>query len=406
MPSALAAQTLAERAAACLMGNYGERSLAIVRGRGARCWDADGAEYLDFLAGIAVNNLGHCHPAVAEAIERQARQLVHCSNSFLIEPQIELAERLLAETGLAKAFFCNSGAEATEAAIKLARYRTHGTPGRSTVLCFEASFHGRTYGAMSATWSKKVRTGFDPLAPGFVFARFNDLAHVDEAWDDSVCAVLVETIQGEGGVNPATPGFLAGLRERCTARDALLITDEIQCGMGRSGRAFAYQHGNVAPDLVPVAKALGGGLPIGALLAAKNCADVLVKGTHGSTFGGNPVACAAGIASCEILFDPEFLREVGRKGCMMWGVLDSIKAEFPDLVEGVRGMGLMQGLVLAKPGNDVPMIARRHGLLFNCTADRVLRFLPPLVVTDADIDEMGEKLRATLREAAPALRAS
>lgn len=401
MPQAPAAASLAERAKSVLMGNYGDRDLAIVRGRGARCWDQHGNEHLDFLAGIAVNNAGHCHPAVVEAIERQARELIHCSNAFLVEPQIELAERLVAKSGLAKAFFCNTGAEATEAAIKLARLRTRGTPGKSTVLCFENSFHGRTYGAMSATWSRKVREGFEPLAPGFEFARFNDLEHAASKFDDSICAVLVETIQGEGGIHVATPEFLAGLRALCDKHDALLITDEIQCGIARSGKAFAYQHGGVSPDLVPIAKALGGGLPIGALLAAGHCADVLVKGSHGSTFGGNPVACAAGLAACDLLFDDAFLAEVGRKGCMMWGAFEELKNEFPEWIEGVRGLGLMQGLVLRASGMDFPAIGRRHGLLFNCTADRVLRFLPPLVIDDADIAEMAEKLRACFREAGP-----
>ncbi len=393
-------QSLAERAQNVLMPNYGQRSIAIVRGQGSRCWDADGKEYLDFLSGIAVNNLGHNHPAVVEAIHKQVDALCHCSNAFLIEPQIELAERLTAATGLAKAFFGNSGTEMTEAALKLARrwsLETKGA-GNDTVIAFENSFHGRTYGSMSATWSKKVRTGFGPLLPGFAFAKFNDLDSVDEVWTDQVCAVLVETVQGEGGVNPATEEFLKGLRERCTARGALLIVDEIQCGMSRTGRPMAYQHYGIEPDLVPVAKAVGGGLPLGALLARAEYADVLDLGSHGSTFGGNPVACAAGKAVCDILFQDDFLRSVGEKACKFWGKLEELKAEFPDLVESVRGKGLMLGLVLKVPGADAIPITRKNGLLFNCTAERVLRFVPPLTISDADIEEAAEKLRVSLKE--------
>ncbi|MBI5153680.1 acetylornithine/succinylornithine family transaminase [Candidatus Poribacteria bacterium] len=393
-------EELAARAARCLMPNYGERNLAIVRGKGCRCWDADGTGYLDFLGGIAVNNLGHNHPAVVRAIKKQAGELVHCSNAYLIERQIELAELLCNQTGLDKAFFCNSGAEATEGSIKLARLWSRNTrgPGKHTILCFEGSFHGRTYGAMSATWSKKVRTGFEPLAPGFVFAKLNDLASVDAVWDDTVCAVLVETIQGEGGVTPCEGDFLRGLRERCTARNALLIADEVQCGMGRSGRVMAYEHAGIEPDIVPIAKAVGGGLPLGGILARGHIAGHFSKGTHGSTFGGNPIACAAGAAACKVLFKPAFLKGVGKKGCKLWGVLEGIQRAYPDLVQGVRGAGLMLGLVLKVPGADLVTIGRRHGMLFNCTADTVLRFLPPLIVSDAEIAEAGEKLAATFAE--------
>jgi predicted acetylornithine/succinylornithine family transaminase len=398
--SPAATESLAARAARVLMGNYGERTLAIVEGRGARCRDESGREYLDFLGGIAVNNLGHCHPAVVEAVRRQAGRLIHCSNAFLIEPQVELAEALAAQTGLSRFFFCNSGAEATEAAIKLARLwglKTKG-PGHATVLVFEGSFHGRTYGSMSATWSPKVREGFDPLVPGFTFAKLNDLASVDAAWDDSVCGVLVETVQGEGGVTPCSAEFIRGLRERCDARGALLVLDEVQCGFGRSGRAFAYEHSGVAPDVVPMAKAIAGGLPLGALGVTEPLADVLHKGSHGSTFGGNPVACAAGLAVARVIFDEAFLATVRERACEWWGILESLKADFPDDIREVRGLGLMQGLVLNRSGADCVGIGREHGLLFNCTADTVLRFLPPLIVTPDDLAEAGDKLRRTLSQ--------
>ncbi|MCB2153429.1 aspartate aminotransferase family protein [bacterium] len=391
---------LAQRAAHVLMGNYGERNLAIVRGEGARCWDADGNEYLDFLAGIAVNNVGHSHPAVVEAIARQAKEMIHCSNAFLIEPQIRLAERLTEATGMERAFFCNSGTEATEAAIKTARIwarNTRGT-GHHKVIAFEGSFHGRTLGSMSATWSKKVREGFDPLTPGFEFAKLNDLESVDKVWSDEVGGVLVETIQGEGGIHPCTQEFLEGLRERCTERGAALIVDEVQCGMSRSGRIMAYQHLDIEPDIVPIAKAIGGGLPLGALLVKDEYGQHLAKGTHGSTFGGNPVACAAGLAVCDVLFEDSLLRQVGEMGCYFWGKLEELKSEFPDLIEGVRGKGLMLGLIMKKPSMDMVAIGRRHGMLFNCTADRVIRFLPPLIITRDDIDEAVVKLRSSLTD--------
>lgn len=391
---------LAEQGRALFPLNYGARDITMVRGAGSRCWDATGREYLDFLGGIAVNNVGHCHPAVVEAIKRQAEQLLHCSNFFMAESQLQLAERLLSTTGMARVFFCNSGTEATEAAIKMARLfaRNARGPGHHKVLVFEGSFHGRTYGAMSATWSPKVRTGFDPLLDGFEFARLNDIESVEAVLDSSFAAVLVETVQGEGGVIPCAPGFLAGLRALCDKHGVLLICDEIQCGMGRCGRPMAYMGAKARPDLVPLAKAIGGGLPLGALMMSQGVADVMQPGVHGTTFGGNPVACAAGVAVCDIVFDPEFLGAVGEKGCHWWGILESLHQQYPDHCSHVRGLGLMQGLVLKVPGAKAVEIGRKHGLLFNCTADKVLRFLPPLTTTVDEIDEAAAKLRATFAE--------
>ncbi len=391
---------LREKAGRYLMPNYGTRDIALVHGEGVRVRDSDGKEYLDFLAGIGVNNLGHCHPAVVAAIKRQAETLLHVSNGFLIAQQIELAERLCANLGMDKALFANSGAEVTEAAIKLARLwsRNKFGEGRHTIMVFTNSFHGRTFGALSATYSPKVREGFDPYLPGFVFAEFNNLADVDEKWDDSVCAVMLETVQGEGGIRPATAEFLRGLRQRCTERSAALVCDEVQCGMGRTGRRMAYQWAEVLPDMVPVAKALGGGVPIGALLARGEFADTFQKGSHGTTFGGNPLVCAAALAATEILFEEGFLAEVGRKGCSLWGHLEGIIADFPDICAEVRGAGLMQGLVLKVPALAFPPIARKHGLLLNATAETVVRLLPPLVVSDEDLEEGADKLRAALSE--------
>lgn len=387
---------LLDRANAVFAPNYGARQVAMISGKGARCHDSEGREYIDFLSGIAVNALGHCDDAVTQAIVEQAGKLTHCSNVFVIEPQVALAERLVAESGLDKVFFGNSGAEATEASIKLARLAARNTrgPGHHKILSFRGSFHGRTYAAMSATASPKVRQGFDPLCEGFEFADLNDLASVDAILDETFAGVLVETVQGEGGVVPCTEEFLAGLRERCTRLGVALILDEIQCGMGRCGRAFAYQHFKAQPDIVPLAKALGGGLPLSALLMKDEYAQHLVQGTHGTTFGGNPVACAAGLAVCDRVFDPPFLAEVGVKGCALWGALEDLKRDYPDLVERVRGLGLMQGLVLTVPGADAVAIARDHGVLINCTADRVLRLLPPLSITMEEIEEGARRLRA------------
>lgn len=391
---------LQERAEKWLMPNYGLRDTALVRGKGARAWDADGREFLDFVSGIAVNNLGHCHPAVVQAIQRQAETLIHTSNGFLLQPQIDLAQLLCSQLAMGKAFFGNSGTEVTEGAIKLARLwgREGFTDTKYKLMVFTGSFHGRTYGAMSGTYSPKIRKGFEPFVPGFVFAEFNNLDDVDDKWDENICGVMVETVQGEGGVRPATAEFLQGLRQRCTQRQAALICDEVQCGMGRSGHRMAYQIANVEPDIVPLAKALGGGFPIGALLARGVFADIFTKGRHGTTFGGSPLACAAALAATRVIFDDQFLREVGVKGCALWGKLQEVASEFPNLCDHVRGVGLMQGLVMKVNAMDIPAIGRRHGLLINATAETVLRILPPLIVTDAELDEAQQKLTATLAE--------
>jgi predicted acetylornithine/succinylornithine family transaminase len=384
-----------------LMPNYGSRDVTLVRGKGSWAWDANGREYLDFLSGIAVNNLGHCHPAVVEAMQQQAGELIHCANGVLIESQVRLAELLCTQLGMDKAMFANSGAEVTEGAIKLARMwsvEKFNRPSRYQIMVFKGSFHGRTYGAMSATWSPKVRKGFEPFTPGFVFAEFNDIADVKRLWSDDICAVMLETIQGEGGVRPATPEFLQALRALCTERDAVFVCDEVQCGMGRSGKRMAYEWSGVQPDLVPIAKALGGGFPISALIARGEFADVFTKGRHGTTFGGGPVACTAALAASRILFDPTFLSEVSRKGCKLWGMLEQIVRDMPALCDHVRGMGLMQGLVLKKSAMDFPVTARKHGLLSNGTAETVVRILPALTVTDEELEEGVRRLRSALEE--------
>lgn len=395
-------KALKQKALKYLMPNYGERDICLVRGKGCRAWDSDGEEYLDFLAGIAVNNLGHCHPKIVEAIRDQASTLIHTANGVLIEPQVLLAELLCEELEMDKVMFGNSGAEVTEGAIKLARLWSREKFGEKAakhkIMVFTGAFHGRTFGAMSATYSPKVRKGFDPFLPGFIVAEFNDLDDVRAKWDDQICAVMVETVQGEGGVRPATKEFLQGLRALCTEKQAALILDEVQCGMGRCGRRMAYMHSHVEPDILPVAKALGGGVPIGALLARGEFADVFTKGRHGTTFGGNPLATAGALASAKVIFQEDFLREVGRKGCKLWGHLDELIEEFSKDCSHVRGLGMMQGLVMKRDALSIVKIARSHGLILNVTAGHVIRLLPPLVITDAEIEEGIEKLRAALKD--------
>ncbi len=398
--STLSTSSLKQDAVNYLMPNYGERDICLVRGRGVRAWDSDGVEYLDFLSGIAVNNLGHCHPAVVEALQQQAAELIHTSNGVLIEPQIRLARYLCEQLELEKVLFANSGAEVTEGAIKLARLWASEKFGANhhKIMVFNGSFHGRTFGAMSATYSPKVRKGYDPLLPGFVFADYNDLQDVDAKWEEGICAVLLETVQGEGGVRPADGDFLIGLRERCSERQAALICDEVQCGMGRTGRRMAYMHAGVKPDIVPMAKALGGGVPIGALAARGEFADVFTKGRHGTTFGGNPLSTAAALAACQVLFDDGFLKEVGEKGCKLWGHLEELVREFPDLCDHVRGLGLMQGLVLKHDAPELVKIARKYHLITNVTAGNIVRVLPPLIISHAEIEEGVDKLRSAIKE--------
>lgn len=391
---------LVEKASEHIMGNYGQRDMIITRGQGSRVWDQNDKEYLDFLGGIAVNNVGHNHPEVIEAIHEQSSNLVHCSNVFLIEKQIELAEILCNATELDKVFYGNSGTEVTEGALKLARRWAMENKGddKHTILCFEGSFHGRSYGAISATWSEKVRTGFGPLLPGFKFAKLNNLSSVDEVWDDSICAVLVESVQGEGGIHPASKEFMQGLQQRCKDHKALLMMDEIQCGFSRTGYKFSYQHGDISPDVCLTAKAIGGGLPLGALIVSDKVADVLQPGSHGSTFGGNPVACAAGVAVCNILFEEDFVNSVRKRGHNFWKALEDLKKDFPDLVDHVRGPGLMLGLQLKTDGTSIPAIGRKHGLLFNCTQGSVLRFLPPLNTPDSMFDQAISLMKNILNE--------
>lgn len=385
------------RADRVVMNTYGRQPLVLVRGEGSRVWCDEGIEYLDFVAGLAVCNLGHAHPAVAQAASEQLNRLVHVSNLYYTTPMVELAEELVCLSFADRVFFCNSGTEAMEGAIKLCRRNSAERfgPNRYKIICMLDSFHGRTLGSLSATGQKKFWQGFEPLLPGFAFVPFNDLPALQAAVDDTVCGIILEPVQGEGGVNLADAEYLAGVRQLCDKHGILLIYDEVQCGLGRTGRLFAYQHSEVAPDIMALAKAMAGGLPMGALLATEEAAQGFVPGTHASTFGGGPVIAAAAKASLKILSDFSFLKEVREKGEYVKGKLQELKARLP-IIQEVRGVGLMWGIQLTQDGTPVVAACRERGLLVNCTQGNVIRLLPPLVVKKEELDQGLEILTQAL----------
>ena len=381
------AEIIARSAAWELGGVYARQPVAFVRGRGCELWDADGKRYLDFFAGLSVNNLGHCHPAVVEAICAQANRLLHTSNLYYTESVGALAERLCRHSFAERAFLCNSGAEANEAAMKLVRrWGADVGGGRYEILATVGSFHGRTFGTLTATGQEKYHRGFLPLLPGIRLVPFDDLEATAAAIRDETVAIMIEPIQGEGGVVVPRSDYLGGLRDLCDRRKLLLVFDEIQVGLGRTGTLFAYEQTGVVPDVMTLAKALGGGIPIGAMLTTNRIAEVFTLGAHGTTFGGNPVACAAGVAAMDALADPALLASVRRVGARFRAGLERL-ADRHRRIRAVRGIGLMLGVVLDAPGQPIVERCREAGLLINCTADRVLRFLPPLVVTEPEVDE-------------------
>lgn len=382
-----------------VMKTYNRYPVSFVKGEGCWLYDDKGKKYLDMLAGIAVCNLGHCHPRVSEAVCEQAKRLIHVSNLFHIETQAELA-RLICENSFGdKVFFCNSGAEANEGAIKLARrYGTEKREDKYEIVAFRQSFHGRTMAAVSVTGQGKYSEGFGPMLSGVKFADFNDLSSVESVISERTAGIIVEPVQGEGGVIPAEGEFLKGLREIADSVDAVLIFDEVQTGIGRTGKLFAYQHYGVEPDVMTLAKALGNGVPIGAIVANEKAADVLKPGLHASTFGGNPLSTAAGIAVMEEVLKPGFLEEVEEKGSYLKKRLEEIVEEFPNLLDGVRGKGLMLGVVCKVSCGDIVMTALERGLIINCTAGNVLRFVPPLIITKEEMDYGLEILRGVLKE--------
>ncbi|HEX6175448.1 MAG TPA: aspartate aminotransferase family protein [Candidatus Binatia bacterium] len=365
---------------------YARIPIALVRGKGTRVWDADGKEYLDFLAGIAVNNLGHCHPAILRAIREQSKKLLHVSNLYHILPQSELARELCHHSFAERVFFCNSGAEANEAAIKLVRrYGLEKLGGRYEILSTHNSFHGRTLATLTATGQEKIRAGYDPLPSGFRQVPYNDLAAIEEAIDEKkTAAVLVEPIQAEGGVNVPDEAYMRGLRELCDQRSILLIFDEVQTGMGRTGRLFGYEHFAIKPDIMTLAKALGGGLPLGAMLAREEIATSFGPGSHASTFGGNPVACSAGLVVMQTLLSGA-LENCLQMGSYFVRGLEALQKRF-SFIREVRGKGLMIGMELEIEGSKIADSCMHEGLLLNCTAYKVLRFVPPLTIRKNEID--------------------
>jgi acetylornithine/N-succinyldiaminopimelate aminotransferase len=393
-------RTWRERGEAVFIGTYSRYPLAMVKGAGCRLYDADGREYLDFLSGIAVTALGHCHPAVTEAIRRQAGEYLHVSNLFHMAPQIELAELLTGHSFAEKVFLCNSGAEANEAAIKLARI--HAGPGRYRIISLAGSFHGRTLATVAATGQLKFHQGFEPLPEGFVHAPFGDLDALAAMIDETTCAILCEPLQGEGGVRPLAADYLRGIRELCDRHDLLLIFDEIQTGIGRTGSLFAYQQLGIVPDILSAAKALGNGLPIGAILTTNAIAAAFTPGTHASTFGGNPVAAAAAVATLEVILAAGFLDTVIARGAYLRNALTGLQQRFPQWIDTVRGMGLMVGAVLTSQATaQGPEIVQRmleRGCIINFAGNVALRFVPPLIVTEAEIDQLIAILGEVLAE--------
>ena len=368
------------------MNTYTRIPVAFTHGKGVWVWDQSGKKYLDALAGIAVSTLGHGHPRLTRAIAEQSARLIHTSNLYAIAEQERLAEKLAKISGMDSAFFCNSGCEANEAAIKLARLHGHGRGvDAPSIVVMDKAFHGRTIATLSATGNKKVQAGFEPLVPGFVRVPLNDIEAVRRvaAQDTSVVAVLIEPIQGEGGINLTTMQYLRELRELCDRKGCLLMVDEVQCGLGRTGKWFVYQHAGIAPDVVLLAKGLASGVPIGACLARGAAAEVFKPGTHGSTFGGNPLACAAALATLEAIEDEGLMENAGRVGALLLQGLREALAGRPGVIE-VRGHGLMIGVELERPCGELVGRAMDAGLLVNVTMDNVIRLLPPLVMKEAE----------------------
>lgn len=379
-----------------LMNTYGRDGISLVHGSGARVWDAEGREYLDFVSGIAVCGLGHCHPRVVAAIREQAQRLMHCSNLYHIENQALLARMLLAGSPFGKAFFCNSGTEANEAAIKLARKYArvkHGVA-RYEILTALKSFHGRTLGSLTATGQTKYHKDFGPLPEGFTYVPFNDILAMEQAVTGKTAAVLLEPIQGEGGIYVADEEYLWRVRELCDETGAILIMDEVQTGIGRTGRMFGFEHFRVVPDAITLAKSLGGGFPIGALLAKDEVAEVFTPGTHAATFGGNPLACAASLAVLKTMQEEDIVNHVTDVSQILFNRLNTLKERHPQVTE-IRGRGLMVGIeVLGKPETGIESPAKLicsmcagMGLLVNAVTDTTLRLLPPLIVGEEEIEQ-------------------
>lgn len=378
-----------------VLGTYARQPIVFVRGEGARLWDSEGREYLDFLAGIAVVQVGHCHPRIAAAIANQAQTLMQVSNLYHNALQAPLAKRLCGMAGMEKAFFCNSGAEANEAALKIVRKWGKQKRGNDCfeIITFQGSFHGRTMGTVTATAQPKYQAPFAPLVPGFHYAPLNNLHALDELISEKTCAVMIEPIQGESGINIASPDFLNGIRALCDEAEVLLIFDEVQCGMGRTGRFLASQIAGVQGDIVTLAKGIADGFPMGACLTRGEAAHTLVPGDHGSTFAGQPLACAAALATLDVLEDENLMPRAEQTGQYFRAALNKLRAEFPARITEVRGHGLMVGVQFAQPeAKNLYQGLLQSGIIANATGDHVLRFVPPLIVTNADCDRVVDTL--------------
>jgi len=372
-----------------IMHTYKRIPLVVTKAKGIYLWDDAGKKYMDFLGSRGAANVGHSNPDVVKAIAAQAKQLILAGNDFYTLPQTELAQILVKHSFADQVFFCSSGAEANEAAIKLSRlysFKTYGQ-GRHVIISAANSFHGRTYGALSATGQQKYQTGFEPMLPGFRYVNFNDIEEMDASLDDDVCAVILEPVQGEGGVYPASSDYIKFVREQTGKKDILFIMDEVQAGLGRTGRLFAYENYKIKPDIVTIAKSIAGGVPMGAVLANKKVSGFFIYGTHGTTFGGAPISAAAGIAAMRYLIRHNLSANANKLGKILQKRLLQLKGRFGSAIKDVRGMGLIVGIEFYESGipSDIFYECLKHGLIINITNGNIIRFLPPLIITENEL---------------------
>ncbi len=378
---------------------FARYKIVLDHGDGVYVYDTQGKKYLDYLGGIAVNVLGHAHPALVKAVAEQAGKMIHCSNLYYTQVQADAAEKLVKLSGLGKVFFGNSGAEANEGAIKLARKYAHNIdPEKSQIISANMSFHGRTIATLTATGQPHYHEGFGPLPEGFDYVDYNDIEALESMMSEKTAAVMLETIQGEGGVHVPDKEYFHKVRALCDKYDALLILDEIQCGMGRTGKFFAYEQYGIKPDIVTLAKGLAGGVPIGAFIASDKVSSAFKAGDHGSTFGGNPLACAGANVVLDTIVNDGLLQHVEEVGAYLRKGLEELKEAYPSLITEVRGMGLIQGMQLTKPGRDIVNRCLDYGLIINCTVGTVLRFVPPLIIEKQHVDELISVLKKVLPE--------
>ena len=382
-------EPIIEKADQVIAKTYGRYQVVMEKGSGCTLWDTTGKAYTDFVAGIAVCNLGHCHPAISQAVKKQVDILLHVSNLYYTIPQTELADLLVENSFADRVFFCNSGAEANEAAIKLARkfFQDKGENNRFRIVAMEQSFHGRTMATLSATGQEKIRKGFDPVLQGFDFVPFNDIGALENAITEDTCAVMMEPIQGEGGIRVPDAGYLPAVRKLCDEKGILLIFDEIQTGMGRTGKLFAYEHFGMTPDIMTLAKALANGFPIGAMLAKESVVQAFGPGAHASTFGGTPIVTSAAVAVMKQLVSDKVVEKSREIGSYFIGRLNELKEKHATVID-VRGKGLHLGMKIDKEGADIVNACMEKGFLINCVQGNILRFIPPLIITKEDIDNL------------------